>query len=109
MVALLFEPGPFHTSWRDRLSMTTRLAGAALIAGGAAFCVVSVRAAARDQAATETTNAAAAVADVAAEKEARVSEDQRAIESRVRQAAAIAPLVAAVKMNVDAETFNDLF
>src|SRR5260221_4390469 len=106
----LLPAGSFsHQAGRDRLSRTTRLAGAALIAGGAALCAVSFRMAARDRVAAEAAAHAAAVASVATENEARAAEDLSAIESRVRTAAALAPLVAAVKMNVDADTFNDLF
>jgi hypothetical protein len=65
--------------------------------------------AARDRAATEAAANAVAVANVATESDARAAQDLGEIESRVRQAAALAPLVAAVKMNVDADTFNDLF
>jgi hypothetical protein len=89
----------------DRLSKTTRLAGIALIAAGTGLGALSFRMASRDNVREEPAVAVAASAD----KEARDGEALRAIERSARQAAAIEPLAAAVKMNVDAETWNDLF
>jgi hypothetical protein len=87
------------------LRRTTRLAGATLLASGVALSIVSFRLASRERARAQ----AAAVATAALEREAHDAEELRAIERRARQAAAIEPLAAAVKMNVDADTLIDLF
>jgi eukaryotic-like serine/threonine-protein kinase len=87
------------------LSKTTRLAGAALLASGVALSIISFRLASHDRLRAE----AAARAAVARENEAHDAEELRSIERRARQAAAIEPLVAAVKMRVDTDTFIDLF
>jgi len=89
------------------LSVTTRLAGTALIISGAALSVVSYRLAIRDRAAAEA--AAAVVAKAPADSEGYDAEELRTIERKARQAAEIEPLAAAVKMNVDANTLMDLF
>jgi hypothetical protein len=86
---------------------TKRVAGIAFVIAGAGFGVVSFRMAAGDRARAEVD--AAAVASVTADREAHDAQELRAIEHSARQAAAIEPLAAAVKMNVDAETWNDLF
>ena len=86
--------------------MRTRLAGIALIVSGAALSVVSYRLALHERATAAA--AAAAATRPAAESEAEAVE-LREIEGRARQAAAIAPLAAAVKLNVDAPTLLDLF
>jgi len=87
------------------LSFTTRLAGIGLIVSGAGLSVVSYRLAMRDGAAATS---AVAAANPPAESDAN-AEELRAIERRARQAAAIQPLAAAVKLNVDANTLLDLF
>jgi len=86
------------------LSTTTKLVGLALVLSGAALAAVSFRSS-RDPAPPE----AGPVVDQAAERQAHEAEELRAVEHSARQAAAIEPLIAAVKMNVDAETWNDLF
>jgi serine/threonine-protein kinase len=87
------------------LSTTTRLAGIALILAGAALGAVSFRQASRDSAKADDD----AKANVTAERDAHAAAELRAIEQSARQAAAIEPLISAVKMNVDGETWTDLF
>jgi hypothetical protein len=89
------------------LSLTTRVAGIGLIVAGAALSVVSYRGVVRDRAAAEAAAAAAAIPR-STEADAN-AEELRALERRARQAAAIEPLAAAVKLNVDADTLADLF
>ena len=89
------------------MSKTTRLAGATLLALGVALSIVSFRLAAREK--TQAEAAAVAVAAASKENEAADADELRSIEKRARQAAAIEPLVAAVKMKVDDDTFIDLF
>ncbi len=79
--------------------------GATLLASGVALSIVSFRLASRERERAQ----AAAVAAAALERETHDAEELRAIERRARQAAAIAPLAAAIKMNVDADTLIDLF
>ncbi len=88
------------------MSLTTRLAGIALIVSGAGLSVVSYRVAMHQRA---TAAAVAATAPRPATEPDGEAEALRAIERRARQAAAIAPLAAAVKLNVDAATLLDLF
>jgi hypothetical protein len=87
------------------LSTTTRLVGIALILAGAALGAVSFRQASSDRAKVD----ADAAASVTAEREAHAAAELRVIEQSARQAAAIEPLISAVKMNVDGETWTDLF
>jgi hypothetical protein len=89
------------------LSTSTRLAGATLLALGVALSIVSLRLSARDRAPAEATAATSAAASK--DNEAADAEELRSIERRARQAATIPPLVAAVKMKVDDDTFIDLF
>ena len=84
---------------------TTRLAGIALVLSGAVLGAISFRLASRERAGAET----AAVDNPTADTQAHEAEELRALEHSARQAAAIEPLLSAVKMNVDAETWNDLF
>src|SRR5262245_10131833 len=87
------------------VSTTTRVAGIALVLSGAALGAISFRLASRDRARVESD----AVVNLAAETQAHDADELRALEHSARQAAALEPLLAAVKMNVDAETWNDLF
>ena len=87
------------------MSTTTRLAGIALIIAGGALGAVSFRLASHDRVQAD----AEVVAGATAEKAAHEAEELRAAERSARQAAAIEPLAAAVKMNVDNETLADLF
>ena len=91
------------------MSTTTRLAGAALIAAGAALSVVSFRLADRDAVRERAQAESVAVAASAQERQAHDAEELRAIERSVRRAAALEPLAAAVKLNVDSATLVDLF
>ncbi|HEY7372787.1 MAG TPA: serine/threonine-protein kinase [Polyangia bacterium] len=76
-----------------------------MVLAGAALGAVSFRQASSDRARTDADAAAA----VTAEREAHAAAELRAIEQSARQAAAIEPLISAVKMNVDGETWTDLF
>jgi Protein kinase domain len=97
---------PRHPSWRGlELSKTTRLAGATLLALGVALSIVSFRLAAREKPQADNNTATAAPK----EGDAADAEELRSMERRARQAAAIEPLVNAVKMKVDDDTFIDLF
>ena len=98
---------PRHPAWRGSLvSKTTRLAGATLLALGVALSIVSLRLSPRDRGQPEAT---AAAASAASRDNEAADEELQSIERRVRQAATIQPLVAAVKMKVDDNTFIDLF
>ena len=88
------------------MSKSARLAGATLLALGVALGIVSLRLSSREPAPADAPAAAAAAA---AKDDDGADAELRSIERRVRQASTIQPLVAAVKMKVDDDTFIDLF